>query len=75
VFWGEVVLIAIGLINTILFSHISGFSYFKRPYGYVLDYSLFKVFSCTCFILHPHVERIKLYSRSVIYVFLNYDEG
>jgi hypothetical protein len=35
VFWGEVVLAAIGLINIILSSHISGFSLFKKLYGYV----------------------------------------
>jgi len=36
VFWRKVVLIAVNLINTILSSHISGFSHFKKLYGYAL---------------------------------------
>jgi histone deacetylase 1/2 len=63
------------LINTTTSSHNSGFSHFEKLYGFVPDYSSFRVFSCTCFILHPHVERSKLSSRSVIFVFLGYGEG
>ncbi|XP_031257396.1 uncharacterized protein LOC116115383 [Pistacia vera] len=75
VFWGEAILIAVGLINTIPSSHISGFSPFEKLYGYAPDYSFLKVFGCTCFILRPHVERSKLSSRSAICVFLGYGEG
>ncbi|XP_022859302.1 uncharacterized protein LOC111380069 [Olea europaea var. sylvestris] len=74
-FWGEAVLIAIGLINIIPSSHISGFSPFKKLYGYTPNYSLFRVFGCTCFVLRPHVERSKLSSRSAICVFLAYGGG
>jgi hypothetical protein len=49
VFWGEAVLSIIGLINTILSSHISGFSHFEKLYGYALDYLFFRVFCCTLF--------------------------
>ena len=73
--WGEVVLTAVSLINTISYSHSSGFSHFEKLYGYVLDYSSFRVFGCTCFILHPHAERSKFSSRSTICVFLGYDKG
>jgi hypothetical protein len=37
-FWGEVVLTAISLINTIPSSHSSGLSPFEKLYGYVPDY-------------------------------------
>jgi hypothetical protein len=74
-FWGEVVFSVVSLINTISSSHNSGFSHFEKLYGYVPDYSSFRVFGCTCFILHPHVERSKLSSRSAICVFLGYGEG
>ena len=60
VFWGEVVLTAICLINTILSFYILGFPHFEKLYGYVPAYSSFRVFDCTCFILHPHVEHNKL---------------
>jgi len=49
VFWGEAVLSTVGLINTILSSHISGFSHFEKLYGYALDYLFFRVFGCTLF--------------------------
>ena len=49
VFWGEVVLSIIGLINTIFSSHISGFSHFEKLYRYALDYLFFRVFCCTLF--------------------------
>ena len=52
-FWGEVVLTTVSLINTITSSHNSGFSPFEKLYGYVPDYSFFRVFGCTCFVLHP----------------------
>jgi len=52
-FWGEVVLTTVSLINTITSSHNSGFSPFEKLYGYVPDYSSFRVFGCTCFVLHP----------------------
>jgi histone deacetylase 1/2 len=74
-FWGEAVLTAVSLINTIPSSHSSCLSHFENLYGYVPDYSSFRVFSCTCFVLRPHVERNKLSSRSTICVFLGYGEG
>jgi hypothetical protein len=61
-FWGEVVLIAVSLINTIPSFYSSGLSPFKKLYGYVPDYSSFRVFGCTCFVFCPHVERSKLSS-------------
>jgi len=63
------------LINTIPSSYSSSLSPFEKLYGYVPDYSSFRVFGCTFFVLHPHVERIKLSSRSIICVFLGYGEG
>jgi len=60
------------LINTIISSHSLGLSLFEKLYGYVPDYSSFRVFCCTCFVLRPRVERSKLSSRSVICVFLGY---
>jgi hypothetical protein len=74
-FWGEVVLTAVSLINTIPSSHSSGLSPFEKLYGYALDYSSFRVFGCTCFILRPYVERSKLSFRSTICVLLGYGEG
>jgi transposase InsO family protein len=74
-FWGEVVLTVVSLINTIPSSHSSGLSPFEKLYGYVPNYSSFRVFGCTCFVLRPHVERSKLSSRSTICVFLGYGEG
>jgi hypothetical protein len=62
VFWGEAVLTVVGLINTILSFYFSGFSPFEKLYGYALDYSLFRVFGCICFVLYPHVEHSKLSS-------------
>jgi len=73
--WGEAILTVVSLINTIPSSHSSGLSPFEKLYGYVPDYSSFRVFGCTCFVLHPHVERNKLSSRSAICVFLGYGEG
>ena len=75
VFWGEVVLIVVGLINTISSSHILGFSHFKKLYGYALNYFFFRVFCYTCFVLHAHEKHSKLSFQSVIYVFLGYGEG
>jgi len=72
VFWDEVVLTAICLINTILSSYILGFSHFEKLYAYNLDYSFFRVFCYTYFILLPHIECSKLSSRSNIYIFLSY---
>jgi hypothetical protein len=63
------------LFNTISSSHSSGFSPFEKLYGYIPNYSSFRVFDCTCFVLCPHVERSKLFSRFTICVFLNYGEG
>jgi hypothetical protein len=74
-FWGEVVLIAVSLINIISSSHSSGLSPFEKLYGHVPDYSSFSVFGCTCFILRPHAKRNKLSSRSAICVFLGYGES
>jgi hypothetical protein len=73
-FWGEAVLTAASLINTISSYHSSGFSSFEKLYGYVLDYFSFRIFGCTCFVLRPHAERSKLSSQSVICVFLGYGE-
>jgi hypothetical protein len=61
-FWGQAVLIALSLIDTILSSYILGFSPFKKLYGYAPNYSSFKVFCCTYFVLCPHVEHSKLSS-------------
>jgi hypothetical protein len=58
-FWGEVVITTVSLINTIPSSHTSGFSPFEKLYGYAPDYSSFRIFCCTCFILRPHVKRSK----------------
>jgi len=74
-FWDEVVLTAIGLINTISSSYTLCFSPFEKLYGYTLDYFFFRVFSYTYFILLPHIECNKLSSRSNIYIFLGYGEG
>jgi len=74
-FWGEVVLIAVSLINAISSSYSSGLSPFEKLYGHVPDYSSFRVFCCTCFVLRPHAERSKLSSCSAICVFLDYSEG
>jgi histone deacetylase 1/2 len=74
-FWGEAVLTVVSLINTISSYHSSGFSFFEKLYGYVPDYFSFRVFGCTCFVLRPHAERSKLYSQSVICVFLGYGEA
>ena len=54
-FWEEDVLITISLINTIISSHISSFSLFKKLYRYAPDYSSFSVFGCTCFVRCPRV--------------------
>jgi hypothetical protein len=43
-------------------------------YEYVPDYFFFRVFCCTCFILHPHIKCNKFFSWSAICVFLGYDE-
>jgi len=74
-FWGEAVFTVVSLINTIPSSYSSGLSPYEKLYECVLDYSLFRVFGCTCFVLHLYVEHSKLSSRSVICVFLGYDEG
>jgi hypothetical protein len=74
-FWGEAVLTAVSLINTISSSYSSGLSPFEKLYGYVPDYSSFRVFGYTYFVLRPHVERSKLSSRFNICVFLGYSEG
>jgi len=37
VFWGKVVLIMVGLINIIVFSHILGLSFFEKLYEYAPD--------------------------------------
>jgi len=73
-FWGEVVLTAVSLINTISSSHSSGLSPFEKLYRHVPGYSSFRVYGCTCFVLRPHAERSKLSSRSAICVFVGYGE-
>jgi hypothetical protein len=74
-FWGEAILIVVSLINTISSSYILGFSPFKKLYGYTPDYSSFRVFGCTCFVLCPHLKCSMLSSQSAICVFLGYGEG
>ena len=54
------ILNTINLINSIPFFHISSISPFEKLYGYAPDYSFFRVFGCTCFILHPRIEHSKL---------------
>ena len=73
--WGEVFLTTVSLINTIPSSYTSGFSPFEKLYGYAPDYSFFRTFCCTCFVLRPYVERSKFSVWSVIYVFFSYSEG
>jgi len=63
------------LINIISSSYISSLSHFEKLYGYAPDYSFFRVFCFTCFVLRPHLERSKLSSPSAICVFLGYGEG
>jgi len=58
-FWEEVVLTTVSLINTIPSSHTSGFSPFKKLYGYAPNYSSFRIFYCTCFVLRPHIKHSK----------------
>jgi hypothetical protein len=74
-FWEEAILTSVSLINTISSSHSSVLSPFEKLYGHVPNYSSFRVFGCTCFVLLPHAERSKLSSRSAICVFLGYGEG
>jgi hypothetical protein len=73
--WGEVVLTTVILIIIIQFYYILDFSLYKNLYGYTPDYFSFRAFDCTYFVLHPHIERNKLSSRSVICVFIGYGEG
>jgi len=61
-FWGETTFTVVGVINAILSSHILGLSSFEKLYEYTPDYSFFRVFGCTCFIICPHVEHRKLSS-------------
>ena len=74
-FWGEAILTAVSLINTIPSSHSSGLSLFKKLYGYVRDYFSFRVSGCTCFVLRPYVEQSKSSSVSAICDILGYGEG
>ena len=63
------------MINTISSSHSAGLSPFEKLYGHVPDYSSFRVFCCTYFVICPHAERNKLFSCSAICIFLGYGEG
>jgi len=74
-FWGEVVLTALSLINIISSSYILGFSHFKKLYRYAHNYSFFRVFGCTYFVLHPYIKCNRLFARSTICVILGYGEG
>ena len=74
-FWEGVVLTSVSLIDTISSFHSSGLSPFEKLYGHVFDYSSFRVFYCTYFVLRPHAERSKLFSCSTICVFLGYGEN
>ena len=49
--WGEAVLTGVRLISTIPSSYTSGLSPFKKLYGFPPDYSFFRVFGCTYFVL------------------------
>nr|GEV90502.1 Gag-Pol polyprotein [Tanacetum cinerariifolium] len=57
---GEPVLTATYVINRIPVAHNFGLSPFEKLHGTLPDYSLLRVFGCTCFVLKPHVERTKL---------------
>lgn len=48
---------------------------FKKLYDSIPDYSSLKVFSSTCFVLHPQLEHSKFSSRSAICVFLHHEDG
>ena len=61
-FWGEAILTIVTLINITPSSHISGISPFEKLYSCVPDYSFFRVFGYTYFVLKPHVEHTKLFS-------------
>jgi len=74
-FWGEAALTAVYVINRIPTSLNGGLSPYEKLYGEVPDYSLLRVFGCTCFVLKPHVERNKLGSKTAICVFLGYGAG
>ena len=67
-----VVLIVVHLINKIPSSHIFGLSPFENLYGYAPYYFSWRVFGCTCFVLHPHAKHSKLSFRSIICVYLWY---
>jgi hypothetical protein len=71
-FWGEVVFTGVSLINTISSSHNSGLYPFEKFYGHVPDYSSFRVFGCTCFVLCSYMECSNLSSHYVVSVFLGY---
>ncbi|GJZ65759.1 retrovirus-related pol polyprotein from transposon TNT 1-94 [Tanacetum coccineum] len=53
-------------------AHNSGLSPFEKLHGTLPDYSSLRVFSCTCFVLKPHVERTQLFPKSTLCVFLGY---
>ena len=74
-FWGEAALTAVYVINRIPTSLNGGVSPYQKLYGEVPDYSLLRVFGCTCFVLKPHVERNKLGFKTAICVFLGYGAG
>ena len=71
-FWGEAIITAISLINTISSSHNSGLYPFEKFYGHVPDYSSFRVFGCTCFVLCSYMKCSNLSSHYVVSVFLGY---
>jgi hypothetical protein len=71
----QVVLTTVSLINTIPSSHTSGFSPFKKLYGYAPNYSSFRIFYCTCFVLCPHVEHGKFPLDLLFMSFFSYSEG
>jgi histone deacetylase 1/2 len=74
-FGEKLFLLLLSLINTISSSYISGFSHFKKLYGYAPNYSFFRVFGCTYFVLHPYIKCSRLSARSTICVILGYGEG
>ncbi|TLX69449.1 hypothetical protein E9993_23005, partial [Labilibacter sediminis] len=74
-FWGEAVFTATYVINRIPTASNSGKSPYEVLFGVPPNYSLLRVFGCTCFVLKPHVERDKLSSKSALCVFLGYGIG
>ena len=63
-FWAEVVLTSANLINITSSSVLARKSPHEHIYSFPLDYSMFRTFRCTCYVLLPPTERTKLSSWS-----------